>query len=153
MNPDAMARTARRIHDQDARHILVLVLDAVPKIRKHARAVVAATNAHPGTKPQPGGPPPDLASLKLHAQALNSAFGHLGLLVSRAKTPKSRDGHQGKQKMVDSLLGFERAMGEIVASTYYPTNKDYMVSHIKAAKQKLENARTDGKAALRILQR
>jgi hypothetical protein len=153
MNPDAMASATRRIHDRDARHILVLLLDAVEELRKHARALVAATNAHPGTKPTPGGPKPDLASVKLHAQALNSAFGHLGLRVSRAKTPKSSHGREGKQKMVDCLLGFERAMGELVASTYNPANNAYTLSHIKAAKQDLEKARTEGSAALRILQR
>jgi hypothetical protein len=55
--------------------------------------------------------------------------------------------------MVDCLLGFERAMGELVASTYNPANNAYTLSHIKAAKQDLEKARTEGEAALRILQR
>src|SRR5947209_19838348 len=109
MNPEAMA-SARRIHDRDARHILVLILDSVPELRKHARAVVAATNAHPGTKPQPGGPKPDVTSLKLHAQALNSEFGDLARRVSRAKTPKSRHGREGKLNMVESLAGIQRAM-------------------------------------------
>jgi hypothetical protein len=153
MNPDAMASAARRIHDRDARHILVLVLDAVPKLRKHARAVVAATNANPGTKPTPGGPKPDLTSLKLHAQALNSEFGQLANRVSRAQTPKSTHGREGKLKMVDCLAGFERAMGEIVASTYNPANNASTLSHIKTARQDLEKARIEGKAALRILQR
>jgi hypothetical protein len=153
MNPDATASAARHIHDRDARHILIMILDAVPELRKHAREVVAATNAHPGTKPTPGGPKPDLVSLKHHAQALNTEFGRLSRGVSRAKTPNSKHGRAAKLKMVDSLAGFQRAMGELVASTYNPANNAYTLSHIKAAKRDLESARTVGIAALKTLQR
>ncbi len=147
----ALTSSARRIHDPGARRVLLLIVGAAPRLRRHARALTAATHATPGVKPKLGGPKADAKRL---LQAIAGLHSDLHALRSNIKHVDCRTtaGRRGKADILKSLKTLDE---ELTTFSTAVTSQD---SHVKGtatqrAMRLNKQAQAAAQAGLALLQR
>ena len=152
MSATAAARhSVRRIHDPGARRILLLIVAAAPRLKRHGRAVTSATHAKPGHTPTKSVPKPDTGALLMaiggfHAD-LRSLHSKIGQVA--CKTPA---GQRGKADILKSLLELDAALNAF-ATGVTSSDRAVKAAHTRVAASLNKKARATAKTALALLDR
>ena len=147
----AARHSVRRIHDPGARRILLLIVDAAPRLRRHGRAVTSATHAKPGRTPSASVPKPDIVALSMAVGGFHADLRSLRSKIGQVacKTPA---GQRGKADMLKSLLELDAALNAF-ASGARSSDRAVKAAHTRLAASLNKQAGATAKTALALLER